>query len=74
MATTEVPPYGPPAYRFLLHFSPGDRTRMQIQDKVEMPGKPDDDDPCIVHRVLDPKLKKNRRPRNERRPLVRSIQ
>jgi hypothetical protein len=57
-ATTAVPSYGPHTYGFWVHFLPGDRIRVEIQDKPEMPGKPDDDDPYIVQGVLDPELNK----------------
>jgi hypothetical protein len=55
-AATEVPPYGPHTYGFWVHFLPDDRIRVEIQDKPEMPTKPDDRDPYIVQGVLDPEL------------------
>nr|WP_144160438.1 DUF3304 domain-containing protein [Paraburkholderia sp. BCC1885] len=53
-ATTDVPPYGPHTYGFWVHFLPGDRIRVQILDKQEVPKKPDEHDPYIVQGVLDP--------------------
>ncbi|MGY6242657.1 DUF3304 domain-containing protein (plasmid) [Burkholderia ambifaria] len=55
-ATTDVPAYGPRTYGFVVHFLPGDRIRVEIEDKPEMPDKPADDDPYIVQGVLDPEL------------------
>ncbi|RQZ20779.1 DUF3304 domain-containing protein [Burkholderia sp. Bp9031] len=55
-ATTEVPPYGPRTYGFWVHFLPGDRIRVEIQDKPPMPVKPAEQDPYIVQGVLDPEL------------------
>ncbi len=57
-ATTEVPPYGPRTYGFVVHFLPGDRIRVEIEDKPEMAKKPADNDPYIVQGVLDPELNK----------------
>jgi hypothetical protein len=53
-ATTEVPPYGPHTWGFWVHFLPGDRIRVQIQDKPDIPNKPDEHDPYIVQGVPDP--------------------
>jgi len=55
-ATTEVPPYGSRNYGFWVHFLPGDRIRVEIQDKPPMPVKPAEQDPYIVQGVLDPEL------------------
>ena len=57
-ATTDVPPYGIRTYGFWVHFLPGDRIRVEIQDKPAMPVKPDEQDPYIVQGVLDPELNK----------------
>jgi hypothetical protein len=57
-ATTKVPPYGPDTYGFWVHFLPGDRILVQVQDTPHMPVKPDDHDPYIVQGVLDPELNK----------------
>ena len=54
-ATTDVPPYGPNTDGFWVHFLPGDRIRVQVLDKQEVPQKPDDHDPYIVQGTLDPK-------------------
>ncbi|EDT37222.1 DUF3304 domain-containing protein [Burkholderia ambifaria] len=58
-ATTDVPAYGPRTYGFVVHFLPGDRIRVEIEDKPEMPDKPADDDPYIVQGVLDPELNRS---------------
>jgi hypothetical protein len=39
-----------------VHFLPGDRIRVQIQDKPDIPGKPDEHDPYIVQGKLDAEL------------------
>ncbi|WP_233238745.1 DUF3304 domain-containing protein [Bordetella sp. LUAb4] len=52
-ALAEVPPYGQKAYGFWVHFLPGDRIRIEIQDQPTMPVRPADDDPYIVQGVLD---------------------
>ena len=57
-AITEVPPYGRQTYGFWVHFLPGDRIRVEVQDKPQMPGKPDDHDRYIVQGVLDPEENK----------------
>src|SRR6266481_6318315 len=57
-ATMDTPPYGPHSYRFWVHFLPGDRIRVQVQDKPELPEKSDDHDRYIVQGVLDPELNK----------------
>ncbi|EDT05541.1 DUF3304 domain-containing protein [Burkholderia ambifaria] len=57
-ATTDVPPYGPRTYGFWVHFLPGDRIRIEIQDKPPMPVKPGERDPYIVQGFLDPELNK----------------
>ncbi|WP_176039831.1 DUF3304 domain-containing protein [Burkholderia stabilis] len=57
-ATTDVPPYGRRTYGFVVHFLPGDRIRVEIEDKPEMAEKPADNDPYIVQGVLDAELNK----------------
>ncbi|WGY71555.1 DUF3304 domain-containing protein [Burkholderia cepacia] len=57
-ATTDVPPYGARTYGFVVHFLPGDRIRVEIEDKPEMAKTPADNDPYIVQGVLDPELNK----------------
>ncbi|HDR9586889.1 TPA: DUF3304 domain-containing protein [Burkholderia stabilis] len=57
-ATTDVPPYGRRTYGFVAHFLPGDRIRVEVEDKPEMAEKPADNDPYIVQGVLDAELNK----------------
>ncbi|WP_175822797.1 DUF3304 domain-containing protein [Burkholderia sp. BCC0419] len=57
-AITDVPPYGPRTYGFVIHFLSGDRIRAEIQDKPQMPEKPADTDPYIVQGMLDKELNK----------------
>jgi hypothetical protein len=53
-ATTDVAPYGPNTDGFWVHFLPGDRIRVQVQDTPAWPDKPDEHDPYIVQGVPDP--------------------
>jgi len=53
-ATTDVPPYGPNTDGFWVHFLPGDRIRVQVQDTPAWPDKPDEHDRYIVQGVPDP--------------------
>ncbi|KWF04047.1 DUF3304 domain-containing protein [Burkholderia pseudomultivorans] len=69
-ATTEVPPYGPRTYGFVVHFLPGDRIRVEIEDKPAMAKKPADNDPYIVQGVLDPELNKKRGEDDERHSMA----
>jgi hypothetical protein len=57
-ATTDVPPYGPNTDGFWVHFLPGDRIRVQVQDTPAWPDKPDEHDPYIVQGKLDAELNK----------------
>ncbi|MDN7654140.1 DUF3304 domain-containing protein [Burkholderia multivorans] len=69
-ATTEVPPYGPRTYGFVVHFLPGDRIRVEIEDKPAMAKKPEDNDPYTVQGVLDPELNKKRGEGDERHSMA----
>ncbi|PRF71152.1 DUF3304 domain-containing protein [Burkholderia multivorans] len=69
-ATTEVPPYGPRTYGFVVHFLPGDRIRVEIEDKPAMAKKPADNDPYTVQGVLDPELNKKRGEDDERHSMA----
>ncbi|MCO8612126.1 DUF3304 domain-containing protein [Burkholderia multivorans] len=69
-ATTEVPPYGPRTYGFVVHFLPGDRIRVEIEDKPTMAKKPADNDPYTVQGVLDPELNKKRGAGDERHSMA----
>ncbi|MBU9124858.1 DUF3304 domain-containing protein [Burkholderia multivorans] len=69
-ATTEVPPYGPRTYGFVVHFLHGDRIRVEIEDKPAMAKKPEDNDPYTVQGVLDPELNKKRGEGDERHSMA----
>lgn len=59
-ATTEVPPYDPGTYGFVVHFLPDDRIRVQVLDKSGVLERIGDHDPYIAQGVLDPELNKNK--------------
>ncbi|AWV03727.1 DUF3304 domain-containing protein [Burkholderia sp. JP2-270] len=59
-ATTEVPPYDPGTYGFVVHFLPGDRIRVQVLDKSGVLEKIDDHDPYVAQGVLDPELNESK--------------
>ncbi|MEY8170177.1 hypothetical protein AB9D46_04435, partial [Burkholderia multivorans] len=64
------PPYGPRTYGFVVHFLPGDRIRVEIEDKPAMAKKPADNDPYTVQGVLDPELNKKRGAGDERHSMA----
>ncbi|MGT0247779.1 DUF3304 domain-containing protein, partial [Burkholderia pyrrocinia] len=59
-ATTEVPPYDPGTYGFVVHFLPGDRIRVQVLDKSGILERIDDRDPYVAQGMLDPELNENK--------------
>ena len=59
-ATTEVPPYDPGTYGFVVHFLPSDRIRVQVLDKSGILERIDDRDPYVAQGVLDPELNENK--------------